>query len=157
MYTFEFKEKSDTVYIKSAILNIPREISEEAIPAAVNEIMPFADDSAWFTIADIKVSEGDYFGEGFYQVTLSLDPHSEILPLFPKLITGDKPMLGISVLSFDGADDSFVSGEFIFYVEANSVEEVDDLLAHANLSIKDALFRVEADPETEIIEIKLDR
>ena len=152
-YVYEFlvdnPEEIDRIYIAPPILYMPAVISPVSIPLREGSAMKTknldvakeSDDAAWFSISSVEVEEGS---EETFIVVIRVEACSFDLPRFPKLMIEDAQFGGISALYFD-ENDRFETGEFQFYVKADTKDVVEEVLNDASLRVNEALLRIDSE------------
>lgn len=138
-YTFVLEESTDKIYISPPILYLPVEVETTSVSLNADSKTKF-DDQDWFSVSSIDTKEA---GEGMFMVTVTIKPHNETLPRYPKLVVGGEEIGGFSSLNFN-EDAVFDFGEFIFYLPAESIETASSMLKDASLVVEDALIKVAA-------------
>jgi len=152
IYKFALEGYKEKIYVKPPILYVP--ITTAIASAAVDSgsTVYTADGNEWFTITSVKV---DKYSDDFYTVSVMITPlqDTKLLPRFPMLVCGDNRLGGASATNFN-QDDVFEFGEFVFFVEASSIEEISSLIAGASIEINQALEMVSVESNARVLSVR---
>jgi len=152
-YLYEYSVKDfeniDTVYIKPPVLYMPTSIHTVSIPLRIGEVAEMVKDEAstkaksneWFQIENIESGDREEAG---YPVKVTVKGLMNDLPRFPRIKTEGNEIGGISALTFN-EDDEFENGEWLFYLEANSIEQLQEIIEDSTIEISDSLVKVAVD------------
>ena len=148
VYTFAYNGNAHEIYVKPPVIYIPTEVETVSIPAALNATMQYAVSATsedrtrdtWFSISSIDV---DVLERGLYQVSVEITPHTADFPRFPILATKDTSYEGTISLGLDEYG-VFDRGAFLFWIPANSADEVTAILNDASITVKEAFIRAVA-------------
>ena len=92
----------------------------------------------WFSIDTIDIEKDS---ENLYLVRVNVTSNSRELPRRARIQTKDAELGGLTVLHFD-EERNFTNGEFLYYINADSEEEVSTMLEDSSLVVENALIRI---------------
>ena len=144
VYTFEWNEPVDTIYIKPPVLYIPTEIETVTLPITAGSIAMSSDGKQWFEITEVSVSDSAI---GIYNVLLTIAPLSEDLPRSPEIIVGEQSFAaGTTEYNFN-ENSVFDGGMFSFNIIAfdDDADEAAAILENATLNFSNALLKAYPD------------
>ena len=146
-YIYEFsvpdRQTLEKIYIEPPVLVVPTEIDTVTFSpqqCLEDQSMVYIQDEPWFTVSDISVSELD---STMYRVVVRILLESVNIPRFALMDINGLTIEALSSMNFD-IDGIFDFGEFYFDIPASGEEEVEEVLANAEISISDALIRVDS-------------
>ena len=150
VYTFEWNEPVNSVFVKPPIIYIPVDIKMVSASISAGSTVMTSDGKPWFTITEVTVNDSNV---GSYTVVIIFAPIAEDLPRFPEIVARERTFGGITQHNFD-ENNVFNLGEISFDVSAVDVNEVNAMLEEATLNISHALIRTQ--PESMVVTSNID-
>ena len=133
IYTYEWNDPVNVIYIKPPIIYIPVEFEMVSTSISEGSTVMTSDGKPWFTITGVTVINN---GNANYKLTVSLTPIAEDLPRSPEIVIGNLTFRGMTQHNFNESN-VFDFGEFSFDVAAVNADEIEK----ATLCISQALIK----------------
>ncbi len=135
----------DTIYIQPPTLYKSVETTRVQVPLSEGqaaqktaEVESTNEGVDWFSIDTIDIEKDS---ENLYLVRVNVTSNSRELPRRARIQTKDAELGGLTVLHFD-EERNFTNGEFLYYINADSEEEVSTMLEDSSLVVENALIRI---------------